>query len=152
MKLQQATLYAIWSVVELAAHPGRSVPAAELAARHGMSPHHLAKVLRTLSLAGIVSSARGPGGGCSFIGNPNRLTLQDIMALFEPDLTEPPPMSGTALSQEVGRMLGEIDRITNATLRSVTIRTILANAERRAEDSQGAALHPLGPGGPNPVT
>jgi len=74
------------------------------------------------------------------------------MALFEPDLTEPPPMSGTALSQEVGRMLGEIDRITNATLRSVTIRTILANAERRAEDSQGAALHPLGPGGPNPVT
>lgn len=136
MKLQQATLYAIWSVVELAARPGRSMPAAELAALYGMSQHHLAKVLRTLSVAGIVASARGPGGGCSFVANPSRLTLQDIIVLFEPDLVAPPPMPEAKLGQEVGRMLGEIDRITAATLRSVTIRTILANAERRREAAE----------------
>jgi Rrf2 family nitric oxide-sensitive transcriptional repressor len=132
MRLQQATLYAIWSVVELAAHPGEAVPAAELAARYGMSQHHLAKVLRSLSLAGIVTSARGPGGGCSFVGNVNRLTLQDIISLFEPDLAAPRAAAENGSTHEVGRMLGEIDRITAATLRSVTIRTILENARRRA--------------------
>ncbi len=134
MKLQQATRYAIWAVVETASRPGEFVSAGDLAAKYGVSQHHLAKVLRTLALAKIVSSTRGPAGGCMFIGDPRRLTLLDIVQLFESDWWTSESTSregqGTTVADEVSRVLGEIDRITSATLRSVTIQTLINNAER----------------------
>lgn len=132
MKLHQATRYAIWSIVELASRPGEQVAASELAAKYRISQHHLAKVLRLLSRARIVSSTRGPAGGCTFIGNANRLTLHDIIAMFEEDAPADGQGADTPVASEVARVLGEIDRITSATLRSVTIQTIINNA-RRAE-------------------
>lgn len=132
MRLQQASRYAIWSVVELASRPGEQVAASELAAKYRVSQHHLAKVLRTLSRARMVSSTRGPAGGCTFIGNPKRLTLHDVISLFEGD--DPPDGHGadTPVAGEVARVLAEIDRITNATLRSVTIQAIINNAKRNS--------------------
>ena len=138
MKLHQATRYAIWSIVELASRPGEQIAASELAAKYRISQHHLAKVLRTLSRARIVSSARGPAGGCTFIGNANRLTLHDIIALFEEDAPADGQGADTPVASEVARVLGEIDRITSATLRSVTIQTIINNA-RRTEARTGSA-------------
>ena len=135
MKLQHATRYAIWSIIELAARDGEQVSVSDLASKYGVSQHHLAKVMRTLARASLVSSARGPGGGFSFIGRANRLTLADIIGLFEnewesSDDEQPPP--DTPIAAEVGRVLDEIDRITAATLRSVTVQTIINNA-RKAE-------------------
>ncbi|MGQ7792482.1 Rrf2 family transcriptional regulator [Faunimonas sp. B44] len=135
MKLQQATRYAIWAAVETASRPGELVSAGDLAAKFGVSQHHLAKVLRTLALAKVVSSTRGPAGGCMFIADPRRLTLYDIVALFENDWWNSEGASreggGTSVADEVARVLGEIDRITSATLRSVTIQTLINNAARR---------------------
>ena len=136
MKLQQATMNAIIAVIELAASDNQKT-AAELASTHNISQHHLAKVLRTLAQAGIVSSARGPGGGCVFTANAKRLTLGDVIEIFEPGLASGPPMSGSVFVDEVGRMLAEIDRITLATLRSVTIQTVLNNARRRLAARSG---------------
>ncbi len=133
MKLQQATRYAIWAVVETASRKGELVSAADLAAKYGVSQHHLAKVLRTLAHAKIVSSIRGPAGGCMFVGDARRITLYDIVRLFENDWWSNETAGesrGTTVADEVSRVLGEIDRITCATLRSVTIQTIINNAER----------------------
>lgn len=147
MKLQHATRYAIWSIVELASRPGEQVSANELAALYGISQHHLAKVLRTLARARMVASVRGPGGGCTFIGNANRLTLYDIIKLFEDDWPsdEGPPAarSDSPVAREVARVIGEIDRITSATLRSVTVRTIISNARRAAPPATGRRLDGL---------
>ncbi|MFG1478316.1 Rrf2 family transcriptional regulator [Xanthobacter sp. V4C-4] len=134
MKLHYSTWYAIWAVVELAARPNAQVSASELAAKYGMSQHHLAKVLRTLSLAGIVESVRGPGGGCTFIGNAKRLTMYDLITLLEGDGEPHPPGGGELppLAQEVNRVLDEIDRIAAATLKSVTIQTLINNGRRHA--------------------
>jgi len=132
MKLNQATRLAIWSIVELASRPGEQVAVNEIAHIYGISQHHLAKVLRTPSRAGIVNSTRGPGGGCEFTGNANRLTLYDIIQMLESDRFESPapePQT-TAVAAEVARVLAEIDRVTQATLRSVTLRTIIKNARR----------------------
>ncbi|MYZ49966.1 Rrf2 family transcriptional regulator [Propylenella binzhouense] len=135
MKLQQATRYAIWAAVETASRPGELVSAGDLAAKFGVSQHHLAKVLRTLALAKIVSSTRGPAGGCMFIADPRRLTLYDIVSLFESDWWNSEngvrEGKGTTVADEVSRVLREIDRITSATLRSVTIQTLINNAARR---------------------
>jgi Rrf2 family transcriptional regulator, nitric oxide-sensitive transcriptional repressor len=133
MKLQQATRYAIWSVIELASRPGESISAGDLASKYDISQHHLAKVLRTLTRARIVSSSRGPGGGFVFSGKANRLTIYDIISLFEGDwLSGVDTMSAenTPITYEVNRVLNEIHRITCATLRSVTVQTIIRNSER----------------------
>ncbi|MFG1416923.1 Rrf2 family transcriptional regulator [Xanthobacter sp. V0B-10] len=134
MKLHYSTWYAIWAVVELAARPGEQVSASELAAKYGMSQHHLAKVLRTLSLAGIVESVRGPGGGCTFTGNAKRLTMYDLILLLEGHEEAHPPGGGALppLAREVNRVLDEIDRIASATLKSVTIQTLINNGRRHA--------------------
>ena len=83
MKLQKNTLFALYSVLESAARPGRQLSAREIARQHRISPHHLAKVLHTLAQAGVVESVRGVGGGYRFAGNAKRLTLMDVIELFE---------------------------------------------------------------------
>lgn len=140
MKLHYSTWYAIWAVVELAARPGEQVSASELAAKYGMSQHHLAKVLRTLSLAGIVESVRGPGGGCSFIGNAKRLTMHDLIILLEGSEEASPPGGDDLppLAREVNRVLDEIDRIASATLKSVTIQTLINSGRRNGAASAPA--------------
>jgi Rrf2 family nitric oxide-sensitive transcriptional repressor len=140
MKLQQATRYAIWAVIELASRPNEQIRAQELAQAYQISQNHLVRILHALTRANIVSSARGPGGGFSFCGNAKRLTLYDIICLFEtrwPNEEGQNLQTGNALVNELGRVLHEVDRITSATLRSVTVHTIINNARRNS------GSHPL---------
>ncbi|HEX7328294.1 MAG TPA: Rrf2 family transcriptional regulator [Casimicrobiaceae bacterium] len=132
MRLQKNTSLALYSVIELAAEPERQISAAEIAAKYGVSAHHLAKVLSELAHAGIVDSVRGAGGGHRFIGNPRRLTLLDIIERFEeivpasnhPEVRTP---AGTALTL----VLAEIDANARATFASITLATMLRLMERR---------------------
>ncbi|MDE2228735.1 MAG: Rrf2 family transcriptional regulator [Alphaproteobacteria bacterium] len=129
MKLQKATCFALFAVLELAADPARQLAAAEIADKYGISQHHLAKVLRYLGRTGIVESARGIGGGYRFTGNSKRLTLMDVIELFEP--IEPTHRRGEELrpTTDVGRalrvVLNEVDEQALATFRSITISTML---------------------------
>lgn len=134
---------AILAVLHMASRPKQLIPASEIAEIYGMSQHHLAKVLRTLSLAGVVESTRGAGGGCSFTGDARKITLFDIIGLFEADLLSPPrgePQGPTDVSSELFRVLGEVDRISAATLQSVTLQTIINNALRSARRRQNQAV------------
>jgi Rrf2 family protein len=83
VKLQVNTSLALFSVLEFAQDPTRHISAAEIAEKYGVSPHHLAKVLSELTRAGVVESVRGVGGGYRFAGNARRLTLMDVIRLFE---------------------------------------------------------------------
>ena len=148
MKLQKNTLLALYSVIEFAADPARHISVAEIADRHGVSAHHLAKVLSELARAGVVESVRGVGGGYRFAGNSRRLTLMDIIALFEdfephagarnpPDARTHRPDNGAAprrdadvhaaraVDMALGAVLSEIDEIAKATFRSITLATML---------------------------
>ena len=133
MKLQQATRYAIWAVIELASRPDEQISAQELAETYQISQNHLVRILHALTRANIVTSARGPGGGFAFRGNAKRLTLYDIICLFEtgwPNEEAYKMQTGNPLAEEVSRVLHEVDRITSATLKSVTVQTIINNARR----------------------
>lgn len=135
MKLQKATCFALYAVLELAADPSRQLAAAEIAEKYGISLHHLAKVLRDLGRAGIVDSARGVGGGYRFAGNPKRLTLMDVIELFEPIGAEAAagddPRSNTDAGRAVRLVLDEIDEHALATFRSITISTMLKIVAQR---------------------
>ena len=60
MKLQTATRLGLYATLELARDPERTLSSADLAERFGVSSHHLAKVLRTLSTAGWCRAAAAP--------------------------------------------------------------------------------------------
>jgi Rrf2 family protein len=126
MRLQVNTKLALYSVIEFAADPQRHIPAAEIAKKYDVSPHHLAKVLAELAHAGIVESVRGAGGGYRFAANARRLTLMDVIQLFE-DFVPPAAQHGAAtpVDQALDAVLSEVDQIAKATFSSITLATML---------------------------
>jgi Rrf2 family protein len=139
MRLQKATRFALYAVLELATNPERQFSAGEIAERFEISGHHLSKVLRTLGRAGLVEALRGAGGGYRFRGNPRRVTLLDVIQLFEEVGSGADhgrePGSRTLQGRALGRVLEEIDAIARATLGSITVATMgkLIQQERPAE-------------------
>lgn len=140
MKLQKNTSLALCSVLEFAADPSRHISAAEITARYCISPHHLAKVLAELARAGVVESVRGVGGGYRFAANARRMTLMDIIEIFE-DLSPSPdrrrPRRPTPVEQALGVVLSEVDDIARATFRSITLATMLRLTERQQARPRG---------------
>ncbi|MFO1085492.1 MAG: Rrf2 family transcriptional regulator [Reyranellaceae bacterium] len=132
MKLQTATRLGLYATLELARHPERTQSAADLAERFGVSAHHLAKVLRTLATAGLVRAERGAAGGYRFVANRRRTTLMDIVALFEPAPGQraPEPGEDTDIGRTLQRVLMEIDEIAEATLRSISLETMLRTTRK----------------------
>jgi Rrf2 family protein len=135
MKLQISTSLALYSVLEFAANSENHKSAADIAAKYGVSPHHLAKVLRELVRADIIESTRGVGGGYRFRGDAKRLTLMDVIELFE-DIGDHAARNGqpgasTDVGRALGVVLGEIDEIAKATFRSITVATMLKLIERQ---------------------
>jgi len=126
MRLQQNSLLALYSLVEFAGDPTRHISAAEIAQKYQVSPHHLAKVLAELARAGIVQSVRGVGGGYRFAANARRLTLLDVISRFEDVGSGSTDRNGrTAADRALSRVFGEIDEMAKATLKSITLATLL---------------------------
>ncbi len=136
MRLQKNTSLALYSVLEFAREPSRHIAAAEIAERYGVSPHHLAKVLAELARSGIVESVRGAGGGYRFTGNARRITLMDIIQLFEEFAPATAAANGDnrqgamPVDMALREVLGEIDDNARATFRSITLATMLRLIER----------------------
>lgn len=134
MKLQKASLFALYAVLELASDPERQLSATDIADKYGISTHHLAKVLRTLVRSGLVQAVRGAGGGYRFAGTVNRTTLLDVIDLFETldsahDLGN---HAGRPILEELQSITNEIDDLTKAVLDTITLETALSSARRRA--------------------
>ena len=142
MRLQKNTSLALYSVLEFAGDPTRHISAAEIADKYGVSSHHLAKVLAELARSGIVESVRGAGGGYRFAGNARRLTLMDIIQMFE-EFAPPASERGTAngdvtpVDRALGAVLAEIDENAKATFNSITLATMLRLIERQQADAAG---------------
>ena len=142
MKLQKNTVLALYSVLEFAGESGSHIAAARIADKYGVSSHHLAKVLAELARAGVVESVRGARGGYRFIGNVRRLTLLDVIQIFE-ELAPPAAQPGGAtaaspVDRALGLVLSEIDDNARATFSSITLATML----RLIDKQQGEAAAP----------
>lgn len=144
MKLQKNTSLALYSVLEIAADPTRHISGAEIAGKYDVSSHHLAKVLSELARAGVVESVRGVGGGYRFTGNARRLTLMDVIQMFEdpsrPDPDHRDPGEATPVGRALGAVLSEIDEIAKATFSSITLATMLRLIDRHRADAGTAPL------------
>ena len=147
MSLQISSRLAIFALIELARDPERQITVAEIGEKYGASSHHLAKVMHTLGRAGLVQAARGAGGGYRFTGNARRVTLLDVIELFE-DISPDKPSAGEAgdttdASAALKTVLQEIDDFAQATFGSITLATMQKlmerNAHRKADRRTGAA-------------
>jgi Rrf2 family protein len=138
MKIQKASLFALYAVLELASDPERQLSATDIADRYGISTHHLAKVLRTLVRSRMVQAARGVGGGYRFTGVVNRTTLLDIIELFETleselDAPSPNGQAGGPIIEELQSIASEIDDLTRTVLDTITLETALNSSRLRAK-------------------
>ncbi len=137
MKIQKASLFALYAVLELASDPERQLSAADIAESYGISTHHLAKILRTLVRSKLIQAVRGAGGGYRFTGIVNRTTLLDVIELFETlesDLDTPNPkgQAGGAIIEELHSITREIDDLTKTVLDTITLETALNSSRLRA--------------------
>lgn len=142
MRLQTATRIALYATLELAGNPSSQITAAAIAEKYGISINHLAKVMRDLGRAGLVESVRGAGGGFRFAGNPKRTTLMDVIRLFETvggdeRTASREPGENTPVGRALRQVVDEIDAITEATLRSITLDTMFKLIQRHRDAEPG---------------
>ncbi len=101
--------------------------------------------MHVMGRAGLVRAVRGAGGGYRFTGNPRRITLLDVVQLFE-DVSSVEKDIGTADATPEGQalqaILNEIDAISQATLGSITIATMhkLLNRQGASRSRSKSAL------------
>lgn len=147
MNLQVSSRIAIVALLELAANPERQYSVAEIGGKYRLSNHHLAKVMHALGRAGLVRSTRGAGGGFQFSGNERRITLLDVIELFEElgsSGGDSEAADATAEGRALGQVLGEIDDIARATLGSITLATMLKLTDRHRSSGRRSTRRSAG--------
>jgi len=147
MKLNKASMFALFAVLELASDPDRQLSTSDIADKYGISAHHLAKVMRNMVQEGLVQAMRGAGGGYRFAGNVNRTTLLDVIQLFETleselDMPNFQSHAGDPIVAELQSISNEIDDQTKAILDTITLATALKNTRHRAESGAAKSIHP----------
>jgi Rrf2 family protein len=83
LKISRLTDYGLLATVYLARKAGEIVAAREIASFYHLPLPMITKVLKTLHAGGIVQSYRGSGGGYSFDGDPDTVTLGHIIETLE---------------------------------------------------------------------
>jgi Rrf2 family protein len=90
LKISKLTDYGLLASVYLARTEGQVVAAREIAEFYHLPVPMITKVLKTLHIGGLISSHRGVGGGYSFDGDAESVTLGNLIDMLEGpwDLTE----------------------------------------------------------------
>ena len=90
LKISKVTDYGLLASVYLARKEGRVVSAREIAEFYHLPVPMITKVLKALHHGGLINSHRGVGGGYSFDGDLESVTLGSLIDLLEGpwDLTE----------------------------------------------------------------
>ncbi|HJW93715.1 MAG TPA: Rrf2 family transcriptional regulator [Thermoanaerobaculia bacterium] len=83
LKISRLTDYGLLATVYLARKAGEVVAAREIATFYHLPLPMITKVLKTLHAGGIVQSYRGAGGGYSFDGDADIVTLGQIIETLE---------------------------------------------------------------------
>ena len=112
MKLGTRGRYAVMAMAELALRSGgggeaRPVTLAEIAARQDISQSYLEQLFGRLRRAGLVRSARGPGGGYRLARPASELRIADIVVAVDENLraTRCPPDARSGCMKDASRCM-----------------------------------------------
>ena len=78
--------YGVIVATHLAAHPERQATAAAIAAATRLPPATVAKLLKALAHAGLVSGTRGASGGYRLAASPEAISVAAVVAAIDGDI------------------------------------------------------------------
>lgn len=88
--LSTTSQYALRALAFIASrHQSGAVLGRTIAQETGIPSNYLSKILVGLNNAGIVSAARGTGGGYALTAPPESITLDRIVSVFDRDVVNP---------------------------------------------------------------
>lgn len=94
--LSTTSQYAIRALSCLARmQSGETVLGRKLSEEASVPPNYLSKIMLVMRNAGLIEATRGAGGGYRLGRDPSEIRLRDIVALFEPSVTEMQCVLGT---------------------------------------------------------
>jgi Rrf2 family protein len=136
MTISRTVAYAIEATLELAtAEPDRPVPSSELAERGQMPERFLLHVLRKLVRHGVLRSSRGVDGGYSLNGDPETLTLLDVIKPFSLRLalTELEQREFSRMDDELGATFEKAAEAARHELQKKTIANLVESRRVKAD-------------------
>lgn len=83
LRISKLTDYATVLLAEMARRPNQCLPASRLAELTRLEPPTVAKVLKTLARAGLISSVRGVNGGYRLTDAPSDISVAGIIRAME---------------------------------------------------------------------
>jgi Rrf2 family iron-sulfur cluster assembly transcriptional regulator len=87
MKMSTKGRYAVMAMIDIAAHSdGAPVSLAEIAERQDISHEYLEQLFGRLRKAGLVDSARGPGGGYRLARDMSTIPVAEIIVAVDEEL------------------------------------------------------------------
>lgn len=146
MQLTLFTDYCCRVLLHLAREPQRRVTVAELSDWHGISHHHLVKVVHWLGRHGYVTTRRGKQGGLRLAREPQDINIGQVVRATEPgfDLVEcfDATRSRCRLQPDCGLagLLGDATRAFLTQLDRHTLADLLPSADA-AKAIRGARQH-----------
>ena len=82
--ISQTAEYALRAMVQIATEPDVKWTVQQVAEKTRVPQGYLAKVLQSLSRAGLVDSRRGVGGGFSIAATPGEIRILDVVNAVDP--------------------------------------------------------------------
>lgn len=148
MTITRSTRYALYAAAEMALAGSAPVTVTEVARLYGIPSGALAKVFQQLVRAGLAVGTRGVGGGYRLARRPSRITVLDVMKVFER-----PRVPGTCvLHDKPGQqcpqsdmcnlhwLFEEVDELVRCTYESVTLETLVRRARPREAPDRGTPV------------
>jgi Rrf2 family protein len=136
--LNKSARYALYAALDMALADPRPVTVSGVATHYSVPPTALAKVLQQLVRAGLAAGSRGVGGGYRLARPASKLSVLDIVTLFDPP--QPPGRCGMQAGTRaccarpdacsVRHLFDEVDELIRCTFASVSIETLAKRARR----------------------
>jgi Rrf2 family protein len=133
MSITKSSQYALYAAAEMALAGEAPTTVAAVASRYRIPEGALAKVFQQMVRAGLATGTRGIGGGYRLARPARKITVLDVMHVFERRRTpgvctlhdrpgEPCP---TASACSVQWLFHEVDELVQSTYESVTLETLV---------------------------
>ena len=140
MTISKSTRYALYAAAEMATANGGPTTVAAVAERYGIPEGALAKVFQQLVRAGMATGTRGIGGGYRLALPASRITVLDIMRVFERPRADgscllhdgPGATCPDTATCQLNWLFTEVDELVRSTYESVTLATLVRRGSRPA--------------------
>jgi Rrf2 family protein len=134
MNVSKSARYALYAAAEMAMAGDGPTTVAAVSARYRIPEGALAKAFQQLVRAGLATGTRGIGGGYRLARPPSRITVLEIMRVFERPRADDAcprrarPELSDAATCRLHWLFAEVDELVRATYESVTLATLVRRA------------------------